>query len=766
FSYAQAAKGLASSTSTTAQSKPSTGTSTPAKDVSATPATAPTSITSWADDAEANAPHPENQPSQRERSRGASSGPKSGAAQNNTAASSISSPDLGASSSSTVTKDDDISSLPNTSSDSTWENKSQASVSADKPTESAEKTPEKAKSNEVEPPSFKPLQEAPAPAVNIWQQRMVEQKAKAQAQKPSPAKPATAVATTTKSRTREEEKEKPAPQRKDSRPEIEVEKARKGMKSRPVEKEAKPPQAVLPLPPDRDQASWPTPFLAVDEDKKKVQGKVDKGEKERKENVTSRPHGKQEWVPVPYTPSYIFNTPLPNAAASRRGGRGGGRGGAQNGGRGGGVNPNSAGLPEKDIPTTSSAQTGEQPKRGRTDGSAGRDLSPVKNKRTGSTGSTTLKEYKPLTNSGEKFSPASGAENEAPSRRAPDSATGPNVTNQNNTFPRQHQTHRSTKGRRGDFPVQGDKRKDGELMSPTGPFDQRTSVPNQPELTDDPERRTTSISEGQSSQSKSGPNDRRPFGSFSGRERGRGGPRPRGTYQNGHQFSNGHNGQHQSSSSFPLRSPTNFHPDNAYFAPPPGQSRSARSNGRTQSVSAENMYGRVSGFPGSHGITPIQTFVPPGTYDYQAMQPMSAMPYPSFVEPFQLLSIVSTQLAYYFSVDNLCKDMFLRKHMDSKGFVHLEVIAGFNRIKNLTTDLELVKLACHQTPTLELRTGVDGKDRLRPRIGWKQWVLDMAEREPSAQNDGMEELPVSAAPHVNGFDRSNGPRFSEMPTGP
>ncbi|OCK78937.1 hypothetical protein K432DRAFT_279072, partial [Lepidopterella palustris CBS 459.81] len=43
---------------------------------------------------------------------------------------------------------------------------------------------------------------------------------------------------------------------------------------------------------------------------------------------------------------------------------------------------------------------------------------------------------------------------------------------------------------------------------------------------------------------------------------------------------------------------------------------------------------------------------------------------------------------YYFSVDNLCKDMFLRKRMDSKGFVLLSVIAEFNRIKQLTPDIE------------------------------------------------------------------------------
>ncbi|KAF1958373.1 hypothetical protein CC80DRAFT_29776 [Byssothecium circinans] len=54
----------------------------------------------------------------------------------------------------------------------------------------------------------------------------------------------------------------------------------------------------------------------------RVKGKAEKG-----------PRGKQEWVKFPISTAVIFNTPLPNTAPSRSGGRGGTRGGAQNGGR-------------------------------------------------------------------------------------------------------------------------------------------------------------------------------------------------------------------------------------------------------------------------------------------------------------------------------------------------------------------------------------------------------------------------------------------------
>ena len=92
---------------------------------------------------------------------------------------------------------------------------------------------------------------------------------------------------------------------------------------------------------------------------------------------------------------------------------------------------------------------------------------------------------------------------------------------------------------------------------------------------------------------------------------------------------------------------------------------------------------------------------------------------------------------YYLSVDNLCKDLFLRKQMDSQGFVFLSVLAKFNRIKQLTTNYATVQQVCVNSPNIEYYDPrVDGIDRVRKRDGWQQWVLKMEERDPSAQNDG------------------------------
>jgi la-related protein 1 len=119
-----------------------------------------------------------------------------------------------------------------------------------------------------------------------------------------------------------------------------------------------------------------------------------------------------------------------------------------------------------------------------------------------------------------------------------------------------------------------------------------------------------------------------------------------------------------------------------------------------------------------------------------------------------VLNQTNTDREYYFSLDNLCKDMYLRKHMDSQGFVTLTIIADFNRIKALCQDLELLKFVCQQSHNIEYRLGADGQDRLRKREGWEKWVLEMAQRDPSAQNDGPGEMKFPPPPLPPGDQQS------------
>lgn len=74
--------------------------------------------------------------------------------------------------------------------------------------------------------------------------------------------------------------------------------------------------------------------------------------------------------------------------------------------------------------------------------------------------------------------------------------------------------------------------------------------------------------------------------------------------------------------------------------------------------------------------------------------------------------------------------------MDSQGFVPLNLIAEFKRIKSLTEDFDMLRHVSRQLRNVEHQTGADGVDRLRPREKWEQWVVPMEYRDPVGQSEG------------------------------
>lgn len=63
---------------------------------------------------------------------------------------------------------------------------------------------------------------------------------------------------------------------------------------------------------------------------------------------------------------------------------------------------------------------------------------------------------------------------------------------------------------------------------------------------------------------------------------------------------------------------------------------------------------------------------------------------------------------YYFSEENLVKDFFLRRKMNAQGFLPLTLIASFQRVQNLTMDIDLVIDAVLESDRLELLELEDG----------------------------------------------------------
>lgn len=110
----------------------------------------------------------------------------------------------------------------------------------------------------------------------------------------------------------------------------------------------------------------------------------------------------------------------------------------------------------------------------------------------------------------------------------------------------------------------------------------------------------------------------------------------------------------------------------------------------------------------------------PLNLDPAAQQGFIAPPvfYPQFVNE-DPITLVSNQVDYYFSDGNLVKDEYLRKQMNSKGFVPLTKLIEFKRLNLLTGgDLNLLKTVILSNPKLEF-----ANDKVRLKEKWELWIL-------------------------------------------
>eukprot|EP00736_Rhodelphis_marinus_P013271 Rmarinus@m.13789 len=104
------------------------------------------------------------------------------------------------------------------------------------------------------------------------------------------------------------------------------------------------------------------------------------------------------------------------------------------------------------------------------------------------------------------------------------------------------------------------------------------------------------------------------------------------------------------------------------------------------------------------------------------------------ISPEKLKEMLRAQIEYYFSMENLIRDIYLRMNMDAEGWIDLSLIADFNRVRQLSTDLALIREALEESQTLELDGG-----RVRKKGDWKQWVFP-------AKEDGSQKAGGSTAP--------------------
>ncbi|MED6106378.1 hypothetical protein PIB30_004151 [Stylosanthes scabra] len=121
-----------------------------------------------------------------------------------------------------------------------------------------------------------------------------------------------------------------------------------------------------------------------------------------------------------------------------------------------------------------------------------------------------------------------------------------------------------------------------------------------------------------------------------------------------------------------------------------------------------------AGFP-EYCYYPTLQFEAFGGMPFFTHGPPPAMFYP--VAETSLTNAIVKQIDYYFSDANLVKDEFLRSNMDAQGFVPISLVAGFHRVKSLTSNIELI------LDSLRISTVVEVKgDKLRRRNEWMKWL--------------------------------------------
>mmetsp|Transcript_18869 Transcript_18869/g.40632 ORF Transcript_18869/g.40632 Transcript_18869/m.40632 type:complete len:962 (+) Transcript_18869:284-3169(+) len=205
-----------------------------------------------------------------------------------------------------------------------------------------------------------------------------------------------------------------------------------------------------------------------------------------------------------------------------------------------------------------------------------------------------------------------------------------------------------------------------------------------------------------------------------------------------------------------------------------GRSRSSRGGatigGRTSAAQAPTPGAMMTPFlptAGRGGAAPVYynsgmyapgVYYPPAAY---GMQMVSGNP-SAGSSKHQIMESVQKQIEYYFSVDNLCKDIFLRSKMDEEGWIPLAVVANFNRVRMLTPDMMLIVDALRESTLVEV-----SKDSayLRAKETWSKWILPPQQRDLS-HNPSTPKVPeassTSAASEEKGSsgDHANGPSVS------
>ncbi|KAF8701032.1 hypothetical protein HU200_033927 [Digitaria exilis] len=130
----------------------------------------------------------------------------------------------------------------------------------------------------------------------------------------------------------------------------------------------------------------------------------------------------------------------------------------------------------------------------------------------------------------------------------------------------------------------------------------------------------------------------------------------------------------------------------------------------------------VPPFPYSADVQPYPVYFPP-VEQFQNMHLVRPTVQPAWVPPQDqpnLQDDIRNQIEFYFSTNNLCHDTFLRRQMNDQGWVPIELIMGFNRMRTFTgmVDTNYILDAIRGSEILEVQG-----NNIRRRNDWMEWLL-------------------------------------------
>lgn len=138
--------------------------------------------------------------------------------------------------------------------------------------------------------------------------------------------------------------------------------------------------------------------------------------------------------------------------------------------------------------------------------------------------------------------------------------------------------------------------------------------------------------------------------------------------------------------------------------------------------------------PVSNATVSVTPAVVPPNVTFAALSPP---------DPEDLKDKIRHQIEYYFSEENLVKDVFIRKKMDCDGYLPISLIASFHRVASLTQDVNMIISALKDSLSVELS---ESQLKARPRNHPKSWPMS---DKPIGSNSNAAPLDSSSSSSTN-----------------